>query len=172
MHQLVVGVDRRGDRFVVRLSSGQSIVARAVVLATSFRPGTGWAPESLATSGRLVADPWTQEVPEGDLLLVGTGLTMVDVAIAADRAGRKVHTVSRHDLVPEVHRLPTTPMSPPPPGITRTASLERAAVGRRRPHPAHQLSPHLRDDLEPRRPGAGEGHRPHGRLSQASGTGG
>ena len=30
----VVGISRRGDRFTVRLESGQSIVARAVVLAT------------------------------------------------------------------------------------------------------------------------------------------
>ena len=46
----VLGIDRRGDRFVVRLSSGQSIVARAVVLATGSRPGTDWAPANLATS--------------------------------------------------------------------------------------------------------------------------
>jgi uncharacterized NAD(P)/FAD-binding protein YdhS len=120
----VLGIDRRGDRFVVRLSSGQSIVARAVVLATGSRPGIDWAPPSLASSDRLVADPWTQALPEGDLLLVGTGLTMVDLAISADRPGRTLHTVSRHDLVPEVHRLPTTPAVPPPPGITRIACLD------------------------------------------------
>ena len=33
-HESVVGIDRRGDHFVVRLSSGRSTVARAVVLAT------------------------------------------------------------------------------------------------------------------------------------------
>src|SRR3954471_10792326 len=120
----VLGIDRRGDRFVVRLSSGQSIVARAVVLATGTRPGTDWAPSVLAASPRLVADPWTQELPDGDLLLVGTGLTMVDLAISADRPGRTLHTVSRHDLVPRVHRLPTTPAVPPPPGITRIATLD------------------------------------------------
>ena len=49
---------------------------------------------------------------------------MVDVAIAADRPGRRLHTVSRHDLVPRVHRLPTTPAVPPPPGITRLGTLE------------------------------------------------
>jgi len=59
-----------------------------------------------------------------DLLLVGTGLTMVDVLIAADRRGRTLHTVSRHDRVPEAHRMPTTPAVPPPPGITRLGTLE------------------------------------------------
>ena len=95
----MIGIDRRGDRFVVRLSSGRSTAARAVVLATGSRPGTDWAPAALRASERLVADPWTQELPDGDLLLVGTGLTMVDVAISADRArAAPLHTVSRHDL--------------------------------------------------------------------------
>ena len=129
----VVGIDRRGDRLVVRLddgsSSGHTIVARAVVLATGAKAGTDWAPEDLVASGRLL-DPWTDALPDGDLLLVGTGLTMVDVAIAADRPGRTLHSVSRHDVVPAHHVLPTTPPVPPPPGITRLHSLAevRASV--------------------------------------------
>ncbi len=117
----VTSVERRGDRFVVRLSSCEVVVARAVVLATGTRPSTDWAPAGL--EDHLVADPWNEELPEGDLLLVGTGLTMVDIAIAADRPDRVLHTVSRHDLLPHVHRLPTTPAVPPPPGITRIETL-------------------------------------------------
>ncbi len=127
----VVGVDRRGDRLVVRLDGGATIDARAVVLATGARPGTEWAPAELADSGCLVADPWSAELPDGDLLLVGTGLTMVDVSIAADRPDRVLHSVSRHDAVPAVHVLPTTPPVPPPPGITRLhtlTDLRRAVV--------------------------------------------
>ena len=123
----VVGIDRRGDRLVVRLddgsSSGHTIVARAVVLATGAKAGTDWAPAELVASGRLL-DPWTDELPGGDLLLVGTGLTMVDVAISADRPDRILHTVSRHDVVPAHHVLPTTPPVPPPPGISRLHSLD------------------------------------------------
>ena len=122
--EAVAGIERRGDRFLVRFSSGQSTAARAVVLATGATPGTDWAPPGLKDTDLLVDDPWTQDLPDGDLLLVGTGLTMVDVAIAADRAGRTLHTVSRHDLVPAAHRMPTTPAVPPPPGITRVGSLE------------------------------------------------
>src|SRR6478735_3374802 len=129
----VVGVDRRGDRLVVRLddgtTNGATIVARAVVLATGAKAGTDWAPDELAASGRLL-DPWTDQLPDGDLLLVGTGLTMVDVAISADRPGRVLHSVARHDAVPFPHVLPTTPPVPPPPGITRVHDLGelRAAV--------------------------------------------
>ena len=119
----VVGVDRRGERLVVRLDDGGTVVARAVVLATGARPRVDWAPQTLVTSGRLVADPWVEELPDGDLLLVGTGLTMVDIAIAADRPGRTLHSVSRHDLLPHRHVLPTTPPVPPPPGVTRLATL-------------------------------------------------
>lgn len=39
---------------------------------------------------------------------------MVDVAPSADRPGRTLHSVSRHDLVPRHHVLPTTPPVPPP----------------------------------------------------------
>ncbi len=112
------------------------IATRAVVLATGARPSADWAPAGLVDSDRFVDDPWTGELPDGDLLLVGTGLTMVDVAIAADRPGRTLHTVSRHDLVPEVHLVPTTPTVPPPPGITRTAHPRRAVPGRAGPRRA------------------------------------
>ena len=108
-HDRVLAVDRRGDRFVVRLAQGESVVARSVVLATGSRSGTDWAPPGLAGTPRLVADPWRQALPDGDLLLVGTGLSMVDVAIGADRPGRTLHTVSRHDEIPRVHRVPTSP---------------------------------------------------------------
>ena len=124
----VVGIDRRGERLVVRLddgtAGGATVVARAVVLASGARAGVDWAPPGLVASGRLVVDPWSEPLPDGDLLLVGTGLTMVDVAIAADRPGRTLYSVSRHDLVPTAHALPTTPPVPPPPGITRTHSLD------------------------------------------------
>ena len=113
----------------VRLSSGEAIASRAVVLATGARAGADWAPAGLVDSDRFVEDPWTGELPDGDLLLVGTGLTMVDVAIAADRPGRMLHTVSRHDLVPEVHLMPTTPTVPPPPGITRIHTLDELLPG-------------------------------------------
>lgn len=124
-HAEVADVTRAGDGFVVELSDGERLEARAVVLATGSRPGTGWAPPELAADPRLVADPWTQAIPEvGDVLMLGSGLTMVDLAISADRPGRTIHVVSRTDAVPRPHVLPTTPPVPPPPGITRTQDLD------------------------------------------------
>ncbi len=121
----VVDISRDGGGFVVDLSDGDRIEARAVVLATSSRPGTAWAPPELANDPRLIADPWTQTIPEvGDLLMLGSGLTMVDLAISADRPDRTLHVVSRTDAVPHPHVLPTTPPVPPPPGVTRTQDLD------------------------------------------------
>ncbi|CUR60353.1 conserved hypothetical protein [metagenome] len=121
----VVDIAGSGTGFVVELSDGERIEARAVVLATGSRPGTHWAPPELAADPRLVADPWTQAIPEdGDVLMLGSGLTMVDLAISADRPGRTVHVVSRNDVVPQHHVLPTTPPVPPPPGVTRTQGLD------------------------------------------------
>ena len=132
VHHAVSAIDRRGDRFVVRLDDHAPVVARAVVLATGSRPGNDWAPAELRASPRFVADPWTQELPDGDLLVVGTGLSTVDVVLSAQGGGRTVHTVSRHDELPRIHRLPTTPAVPPPPGVTRITGMTdlRAAVDR------------------------------------------
>jgi uncharacterized NAD(P)/FAD-binding protein YdhS len=121
----VVDITGSGNGFVVDLSDGDRLEARAVVLATSTRPSTAWAPATLLDDARLVADPWTQPIPEvGDVLMLGSGLTMVDLAISADRPDRTVHVVSRTDAVPRPHVLPTTPPVPPPPGITRTQGLD------------------------------------------------
>ena len=131
-----LGIDRRGDRFVVRLSS------RPVDRGPSRRPRHRFPPghrlgagRRWPTSPRLVADPWTQELPDGDLLLVGTGLTMVDLAISADRPGRTLHTVSRHDLVPE---------RPPPAHDARRPAAARASPGSARSTScAHAVDAHV-----------------------------
>ena len=119
----VVDVRRAAHRLVVDTADGASIPAAAVVLAIGTRPTTTWAPAALAADPRLVADPWTQLVPEGDVLLLGAGLTMIDVAISHAQPGRTLHVVSRTDEVPRGHVLPTTPPVPPPPGITRAQGL-------------------------------------------------
>lgn len=103
---------------VLGLATGQELVADAVVLACGTRPpSVGWAPDTLRDSAFFVADPWAPGAVDvvrrsatgpSDVLLVGTGLTMVDVATtlgADDRpAGRRVHAVSRHGRLPRAHR--------------------------------------------------------------------
>ncbi|AEW98892.1 FAD/NAD(P)-binding protein [Streptantibioticus cattleyicolor] len=98
-----------GAPVTLRLDSGRRIGADAVVLALgNFAPDRSWAPPRLRDWPGFVADPWAPgalgRVPDdGDVLLVGTGLTMVDVALTVRGPGRVVHAVSRHGLVPQPH---------------------------------------------------------------------
>ncbi|MFD3975706.1 FAD/NAD(P)-binding protein [Streptomyces cyaneofuscatus] len=104
----------------VHLHGGGSLDADAVVLALGNQPpGTAWAPAALRASPRFVADPWQPgalaAVPaDRDVLLVGTGLTMCDVARTLAAPGRTLHAVSRQGRLPQAH----TP-SPSPPAVHR-----------------------------------------------------
>ena len=99
----------------IALADGTSVVVDHVVLAPGvFAPGTAWAPPELVASDRFVADPWAPGAlaaidDDGDVLLVGAGLTMVDVAMTLAREGRVLHAVSRRGRLPKAHgprRLP------------------------------------------------------------------
>ncbi|ARF58378.1 FAD/NAD(P)-binding protein [Streptomyces gilvosporeus] len=136
-HDRVVAIDRltrtghrlAGDTDVgvrLRLRTGGTLDADAAVLALgNLAPGTAWLPAGLADSPGFVADPWRPgalaDVPaDRDVLLVGTGLTMCDMARTLARPGRTVHAVSRHGLLPQAHArgAPTAPADttrhPPP----------------------------------------------------------
>jgi uncharacterized NAD(P)/FAD-binding protein YdhS len=103
------GLTDRGGRVDLTLDDGSQLRADAAVVAPGvFAPGTSWAPPGLVDDERFVADPWAPGalagVPHrGDVLLVGTGLTGVDVALTLDRAGRTLHFVSRRGRLPAVH---------------------------------------------------------------------
>ncbi|GAA1942837.1 FAD/NAD(P)-binding protein [Kitasatospora viridis] len=119
VHDRVVGLTHRpaatGAPLRLRLAGGQSLDFAAAVLALgNFAPGTAWAPPALRDSAAFLADPWTpgalDAVPEDrDVLLVGTGLTMVDMALSLRRPGRVVHALSRHGLVPQPHATVPVP---------------------------------------------------------------
>ncbi|MER7753797.1 FAD/NAD(P)-binding protein [Kitasatospora sp. NPDC097643] len=104
-------------RLRLRLRGGPALDVDAAVLALgNFAPGLAWAPPALRESAGFLADPWAPgalaTVPEDrDVLLVGTGLTMVDLALSLHRPGRVVHALSRHGLVPQPHT--GTPLSTP-----------------------------------------------------------
>jgi uncharacterized NAD(P)/FAD-binding protein YdhS len=98
-----------GSRCRLQLASGGAVKVHAVVLALGhLGPEQAWAPATLQSSARFVADPWRPGAlgdldPVGDVLMVGTGLTMVDAVRVLDRPGRVVHATSRHGIVPHPH---------------------------------------------------------------------
>ncbi|KRA30849.1 MULTISPECIES: FAD/NAD(P)-binding protein [unclassified Nocardioides] len=102
---------------VVTTADGRDLAADAVVIAPGLpAAGHDWAPASLRRSAFFVPDPWApgaldvvrrDRVGPGDVLLVGTGLTMVDVALSLSdgvgRPDRVVHAISRSGRVPASH---------------------------------------------------------------------
>ncbi|WP_066794482.1 FAD/NAD(P)-binding protein [Sphingomonas soli] len=99
------------DGVHVRLTD-RSIHADAAVLAVGNLPPhdpPGLDPETLSAT-RYKGDPWDRSVPEGlgdkdTVLIIGTGLTMVDVVLLLDARGfkGKIIALSRRGLLPRSH---------------------------------------------------------------------
>jgi uncharacterized NAD(P)/FAD-binding protein YdhS len=109
-----------GGPLTVLLSDDVVIPADRVVLALGHPAPSVPArlDAAAARSGAYVADPWRpgalDALPEGPILLIGTGLTAVDVALSLSNAGRQDLTaVSRHGLLPQPHRRPAAATGEP-----------------------------------------------------------
>ena len=103
------------DEVRVQLADGSEITADAAVLAVGNLPPHD--PPGLdrdALSGeRYKGDPWAADVGEGlsasdTVLVIGTGLTMVDLVLMLDARGYtgKVVALSRRGLLPQRHAAP------------------------------------------------------------------
>ncbi|TAJ71874.1 MAG: pyridine nucleotide-disulfide oxidoreductase [Phenylobacterium sp.] len=92
----------------VELALGRAFRADACVLAVGLLPPAPLpgADETVDAAAGYVAEPWRLDpatAPEGDVLLLGSGLTMVDVALSLAGQGRRLLAVSRHGLVSRGH---------------------------------------------------------------------
>ncbi|AQR60670.1 FAD-dependent oxidoreductase [Brevundimonas sp. LM2] len=102
----------------VRLKDQTLVAADAVVLATG-NPAPRTA-GGAAASNRVMPDPWApgaldRIAPGDDVLIIGTGLTMVDVLLALDARGwrGRATALSRRGLLPRSHA--PRPDAPTPP---------------------------------------------------------
>jgi uncharacterized NAD(P)/FAD-binding protein YdhS len=107
-------VERTGDRWRIGTAMGRRIEADALVLALgSPAPAApaGLTP-ALERSACYVADPWRpQGLPDtlgSHVLLIGAGLTMIDVVLSLAQPDRRFTVISRRGLAPTVHA--TTPL--------------------------------------------------------------
>jgi uncharacterized NAD(P)/FAD-binding protein YdhS len=100
-----------GDRVRVELAGGDPLTARGVVLAMgNFSPELppGWTDLPARLAWRT---PWAARgdwpAADAEVLLLGAGLTAVDVALSLDARGHRgrIHLLSRRGLVPATHPL-------------------------------------------------------------------
>jgi uncharacterized NAD(P)/FAD-binding protein YdhS len=124
----VIGLDSHGSSVSLHLIDGRELRADRVLLAIgNYAPSDPpCADERLVTSVRYVRDPWARDALEmdrsEDVLLLGTGLTMCDIALAlrdADHGGH-VYALSRRGLLPQPHRV----SAKPPPHLDPPATLD------------------------------------------------
>jgi uncharacterized NAD(P)/FAD-binding protein YdhS len=106
----VVDIEPSDGRMIVHLAVGRRLTADGVVLATGLGAPSATGGLAALHPGRGFADPWSidpSSAPSGDILLIGSGLTMVDVALALDRADRRFTAISRRGLAPQAHGVTT-----------------------------------------------------------------
>lgn len=112
-HASAIRADRNSGIWEVQLDDGSRVEADALALAIGNQE-----PESLgpfAGAGeRFIANPWAADARAavaqlvqsgGSALLVGTGLTMVDLVLSLDAAGHngKILALSRRGQIPRSH---------------------------------------------------------------------
>lgn len=127
-------VRRVGRRIRVTLSDGTYRPVDAVVLAVGHgEPSRRWAPRTLQSSPRFVADPWRGSDPDlapgDDVVLVGAGLTAVDMALRVARPGVTVHMVSRSGLEGWPQQLHSGALVPHRGGTAAASSPPRTTAG-------------------------------------------
>jgi uncharacterized NAD(P)/FAD-binding protein YdhS len=99
----VLGITRNDAGLALRLAMGRTLTADTAVLAIGNFPPHG-------SEGPIFGDPWDERAtadldPEAGVIILGTGLTMVDMAVSLlDRGHRgPIQAISRRGLLPRQH---------------------------------------------------------------------
>lgn len=110
--QQVLELTDQVDHLRLRLDDDQPLDSRKVIIATgNFAPATPGPLKTLEGAPQYLRDPWTPGALEGipsdaSILLLGTGLTMYDMALALQDQGHRgpLLALSRRALLPHAHR--------------------------------------------------------------------
>lgn len=136
-------VVRRGGGVEIRLADGATIAADAAVLAVgNLPPHDPPGIDGDALPGDVyMRDPWLDDPTKGladddEIVLLGTGLTAIDVALALDESGfaGRIVALSRRGLVPRRHRDGAPPVEglwePPADPLSRIVADTRAKAAK------------------------------------------
>jgi len=99
----VTRLESNAGATTLRLADSTSLVASRIVLATGHRPPS-------ADQAAFHGNPWNEAAlaelsPSAELLLIGTGLTMIDMVVALTKRGHqgRILALSRRGLLPRMH---------------------------------------------------------------------
>ncbi|MBH3404220.1 FAD/NAD(P)-binding protein [Pseudomonas glycinae] len=109
----VVDLQDCGDSVQLTLSDGQQLQGAFAVLATGMFPAARTPQKQSSGLNGAALDPWDvaamrQLDPHSTVLIIGSGLTMVDAVVSLEQAGHRgpIEVFSRHGLLPHVRRQP------------------------------------------------------------------
>lgn len=109
----VVDLQVREDCVQITLSDGQNLQGSFAVIATGMFPASRTPQTESSGLNAAALDPWDvaamrQLDAQSTVLIIGSGLTMVDAVVSLEQAGHRgpIEVISRHGLLPHVRRQP------------------------------------------------------------------
>lgn len=109
----VTDLQSDADGIHITLADHTQLTARLGVLATGMFAAARTPQRDSNALNAAAVDPWDvaamrQLDPQGRVLIIGSGLTMVDAVVSLEQAGHRgpIDVFSRHGLLPHVRRQP------------------------------------------------------------------